>query len=89
MEPTFNAVLTRIGWRVHLEAHHQYGKGKPIPLQPLNFKSPQEYRRYRAWRTKMLRRTLACPKCKCKEWHYVRTEVMCAGRESSLYSEVR
>lgn len=40
-------------WRIHLEAHHDYGRGRPRRLNPRRFRSKKEYNRYKAWRTKM------------------------------------
>ena len=73
------------GWRVYLEAHHSYGSGKPHRIRPERFQSAGELKRYKTWRTKMLRGKTVCPKCKNDTWRYVRTDVMDHGK---LYSEL-
>lgn len=35
------------------------------------------------------RDVLACPKCKCLSWRYIRTEVMNRGPKSGLFSLVK
>lgn len=72
-------------WQVWLEAHHQYGSGRPLKLDPMNFKTKKRYEDYKKWRTKMLRRKLTCPKCECDTFRYVKTMVMDHG---TLYSEL-
>jgi hypothetical protein len=70
---------------VWLEAHHQYGSGKPRKIDPLRFKSKKEFEEYKKWRTKMLRTPLKCPSCNCKTFTYVKTTVMDHG---TVYSEL-
>ncbi len=72
-------------WQVWLEAHHQYGSGKPRVLDPMRFKSKAEWERHKKWRAKMLRTPLRCPKCDCDTFRYVKTMVMDHG---TLYSEL-
>jgi predicted nucleic-acid-binding Zn-ribbon protein len=63
-------------WRVHLEAHHVYGTGKRRKIT-----AAQKKRGYAPpkWDKR-------CPKCRSREWHYVRTDVHDHGPSSSLYS---
>ena len=72
-------------WQVWLEAHHQYGSGKPRKIDPMNFRTEAKYESYKKWRAKMLRTKLACPKCDCGTFRYVKTMVMDHG---NLYSEL-
>jgi len=72
-------------WQVWLEAHHQYGNGRPRKIDPLRFKSKAEYEKHKKRRAEILRTPLRCPKCDCGTFRYVRTEVMDHG---TLYSEL-
>lgn len=74
------------GWRIWCEAHHRYGDGKPRPMRHrYTFKSTADYRHYKEWRTKMLRRKTKCPKCGHDAFKYVKTEVYDA---KDTYSEL-
>ncbi len=76
--------------QVALEAHHEYGSGKPrkVTRRMYNKSGRRVDGEYRKWRTKMLRTALRCPLCKSDAFKYVRTEVYSPGQASKLYSEV-